>query len=161
MGAPRDTPYNRVMRRTVPEPNTGCLLFTGAIDAKGYGNIRVNQGTRLAHRVVWEGIHGAIGSTELCVCHTCDTPLCVNIEHLFLATRGENNHDARRKGRTCRGERNRDAKLSETDVLAIRSACVDAPRGIQLSLSRQYKVSPTTISRIARGVTWKHLQEKI
>lgn len=52
----------------------------------------------LAHRVAWELVHGPIAD-DLCVLHRCDNRLCVNVEHLFLGTRGDNIRDASVKGR--------------------------------------------------------------
>jgi hypothetical protein len=34
------------------------------------------------------------------VCHRCDTPQCINPDHLFLGTKKENAEDCSRKGRT-------------------------------------------------------------
>lgn len=81
-----------------PEPNTGCWLWVGTIGRNGYGRIR-RDGVRLwAHRFSYERFKGPIPSgTE--ICHTCDTPLCVNPDHLFAGTHTENMRDSVRKGR--------------------------------------------------------------
>lgn len=89
-----------IMNRVEQEPNTGCWLWTGAvIPVSGYGQMRYGKGTpKKAHRVSYEIFVGPIPD-GLYVCHRCDTPLCVNPDHLFLGTAKDNAQDAMRKGR--------------------------------------------------------------
>lgn len=49
-------------------------------------------------RACWEYHYGKIPE-GLFVCHHCDNPRCFNIEHLFLGTPRDNNHDMIKKGR--------------------------------------------------------------
>ena len=81
-----------------PEPNTGCYLWTGADCPKGYGKTNVYGKTQNAHRVVWELANGPIPK-GMYVCHRCDTPACVNPEHLFIGSPSDNQRDRVRKGR--------------------------------------------------------------
>jgi hypothetical protein len=73
---------------------TPCIPWTGAINNHGYGR----RGRRYAHRMAWEEAHGPIPH-GMKVCHHCDTPACVNIEHLFLGTQSDNMRDCAAKGR--------------------------------------------------------------
>lgn len=83
----------------MPEPNSGCHLWTGTVCKHGYGRIyRKGASPVLVHRVAWERVHGPIPA-GLKVCHRCDTPSCVNPDHLFLGTQRDNLRDMYAKGR--------------------------------------------------------------
>lgn len=85
-------------QRTIPEPNTGCLLWTKGADTDGYGKLLFNGKHSRIHRVVYESVHGPIPKGYL-IQHTCDTPACCNIDHLRLGTPLSNMQDKVRKGR--------------------------------------------------------------
>jgi hypothetical protein len=61
-------------------------LWTGAHDADGIGQIRVNGRLTTARRVAWELVHGPLPPrARLSGCP--DEPRCVRVEHLSLAGR--------------------------------------------------------------------------
>lgn len=74
---------------------------------------------RLAHRISWRLFRGEIRNS-LCVLHKCDNTSCVNPDHLFLGTILDNNMDMIRKGRMCRGDKHRQARLTIDKVISIR-----------------------------------------
>lgn len=92
----------RFNQYAVPEPNTGCLLWTGFIDKKGYGKITFNQlnykKTTSPHRLSYETFVSPVPDS-LDVLHSCDTPSYVNPNHLFLGTAKENIQDCINKKR--------------------------------------------------------------
>jgi hypothetical protein len=91
---------------------------------------------------------------ELCVCHTCDNPSCVNPDHLFLGTDADNTADKIAKGRERgpRGEAHARAVLTERDVLTIRRS-----HKTQVELAAEYGVRPPAISKIILRKSWKHI----
>lgn len=79
----------RVLSKYTPEPNTGCWLWTGGLNSKGYGQVWVNGRTRPAHRVIYQITRGPIG-TGLELDHRCRVRWCVNPDHLEQVTSKEN-----------------------------------------------------------------------
>ena len=62
-----------------------------------------------AHRFSWILHNGSLptffeNGDYVCVCHRCDTPLCVRPDHLWLGTMGDNTRDAVAKGRKGSGK---------------------------------------------------------
>jgi hypothetical protein len=93
----------RFFDRLVPGLD-GCLLWPGSKTQFGHGTIKFDGRNILTHRLMWLLVHGEIPE-GLCVLHTCDTPACCTIEHLFLGTRKDNNDDRDSKGR--HGQKNK------------------------------------------------------
>lgn len=81
-------PADALAART--ERRGGCIVWTGALNTGGYGIIRVNGETRMAHRIAWQEVRGAI-PPGLFLDHTCWNRACVNVEHLRIVTRQQNN----------------------------------------------------------------------
>ena len=66
-----------------------CLLWTGARTNNGYGRLGIRGKFFLAHRYAWQAKNGQIPEGKW-IDHTCHNRLCVNVEHLRLATHSEN-----------------------------------------------------------------------
>lgn len=79
---------------------TDCWEWTGGTNNLGYGMIRDGDKMRTAHRVSYEFHNDTTIPKYMCVCHTCDNPLCINPQHLWLGTRKDNMHDMIKKGRS-------------------------------------------------------------
>lgn len=136
---------------------SGCWLWPKRTikTGKGSGYGRLNLlGERLAHRVSYTLYKGEIPEGIL-VCHSCDTPLCINPAHLFLGTNTDNMQDAKNKGRTLIGEKNPQAKLTIDEVIAIREKYASG-NYTQQALADEYGISRPNISMLASGVTWNH-----
>lgn len=135
--------------------NSGCLLWVGSTDRAGYGMFRLDGSTHRAHRAAWY-IHHGVWPTD-CLLHTCDTPACVNVEHLWEGTVADNNADRAAKGRSapCGGADNPAAVLTEQRVSEIRRRLAGAGRGMGRQLAWEYGVSPSTITNIKLGHQWR------
>lgn len=129
-----------------------CWLWTGAKSAAGYGQIRATRErkTLYAHVIAFKRWTGDVPE-GMEVCHTCDVRHCVNPEHLFAGTRGDNLRDMAKKDRHSRGERNAKSKLTDRVVSQIRRS-----EETCRELAKRYGVAHQTISKAARAVTWKH-----
>lgn len=149
--SPVTSVFDRFDAKWTPEPFSGCWLWTAGIVGKGYGHFDSGR----AHRFSWERRYGAIPN-GLMVCHKCDTPSCVNPEHLFLGTALDNVRDCIQKGREAKGEKQGAAKLTESDVILILEL---ANTTGNKALARRFGVSPSAIRFIIQRKTWKHVQE--
>ncbi len=65
----------------MPEPNTGCWIWLGHINKKGYGNVTSGW----AHRVSFTLFRGPIPN-GLEIDHKCRLRCCVNPQHLEAVT---------------------------------------------------------------------------
>ncbi len=77
--------------RFMPEPNSGCWLWTGGVKSDGYGSARTYGARRsvLAHRFMYELLVGPIPD-GLELDHVCRVRSCVNPDHLDIVTHAEN-----------------------------------------------------------------------
>ncbi len=89
--------YDRFEAKYIPEPMSGCWLWTAALSNKGYG-FYFSDGHNFAHRWSYSHFVGPIPE-GLIVRHRCDTPSCVNPDHLELGTQSDNMQDCIKRGR--------------------------------------------------------------
>ena len=134
--------------------SSGCWHWMGAHYGSGYGQF-FDQGKKHgSHRFMWSMLNGDI-PPGMMVCHRCDNRSCVRPDHLFLGTNAQNLRDMAQKGRSCRGTKNRGAKLTPESVLKI---LADHGAGAtEETLAIRYGVSTSQVGRIVRRENWKHL----
>jgi len=147
----------RFFRYVSPEPTSGCWLWSGSTDRRGYGQLRFGRKLRYATHVSLE-LAGRPVSGGLCALHRCDNGNCVNPDHLFVGTQLENIADMRVKGRHVNppravGENNHASKLTNEAVRQIRLARQNG--GNISALARQFGVSVAAACYAARGQTWR------
>lgn len=154
MARPRRDVAERFSECWMPEPFSGCWLWTGHAKETGYGVICWNLRPIRAHRLSWILFRGEIPK-NLHVLHKCDTPSCVNPDHLFLGTHSDNMQDCLSKNRTARGIKSGRAKLSESDVKEIR-LLQEGGMSYRV-IARQFSVDQRTIYDAVNGRNWKYL----
>lgn len=128
--------------------SNGCVIWTGAKRATGYGHKLVNGKYKLVHRAVIELNSGKEIEEGLVVMHLCDNRLCINPEHLQLGTSKENTQDAIAKGRKDNKHQqvSRSYKLNSVQVREIHEK---RSRGATYTiLAKEYEVSRDTIKRV-------------
>jgi hypothetical protein len=128
-----------------------CWIWLRSTDGSGYGRFFFEGRRMQAHRVSF-GIAKHLNE-ELQVLHNCDVPRCVNPEHLYQGTHADNMRDtAIRHRRDNRGVKNPRAKLTEQQVLYIRSS------GKSLrTLAEELGIGTSTVWSAKTGPNWAHL----
>lgn len=143
----------RFERSYMPEPNSGCWLWTEEISGSwGYGRFHLSGIRVQAHRFSYEMNFGKIPE-GLVVCHRCDVPVCVNPDHLFIVTQKDNMRDRQAKGKYATAEKHHAAKLTTERAREIKDALSGGES--KKSLARKHGVSPKTIHNISTGLIWK------
>ncbi len=132
--------------------NDDCWLWVGALRQTKksrklhYGSFKIGGRAGknyLVHRVSYAIAKGEPGQKE--VCHSCDTPLCVNPSHLWTGTQDDNLRD--------RDEKNHHYKiLTIEQVREIFTSCETHHR-----LGNRYGVSQGTIYDLKTGRTWSRV----
>lgn len=92
------SPAERIEMFSIPEPNSGCVLWFGSIDRFGYGQTSINGKVRRATHLALE-LDGRPVPAGMCACHRCDNPGCINADHLFIGSQSDNLADMRAKNR--------------------------------------------------------------
>ena len=126
---------------------TPCWIWRWATDRRGYAQASDNK-TALK---VGRALLGILGTDDIQM-HICDNPPCVNPSHLRVGTHADNAADRDSKKRTAARARNGGAKLTESDVVRIRSLI--AAGETYASVASLYPVSVCQIGRIGRGECW-------
>lgn len=138
-----------ILNVTTPE---ACWNTTQSTDGCGYGQIRVNGPKKKIHKLVFSLFYPDV--EHKVVRHMCNNPACANPAHLRGGTQKDNAMDRKLSGRegNHKGTANGRAKITEADVLEIRSSLLSVKQ-----LAEQYGVSRTVIYYIKKRQSWKHI----
>lgn len=97
--------------------------------------------------------------------HKCDTPTCVNPDHLEIGTQQQNMDDMVGRGRTgnrgkhgrhARGEAQGNAKLTGEQAAKIFLA-----QGLYHEIGEIYGVTKHTVFRIKKRRIWRHVTDPL
>ena len=148
-------PVERLWERS--EWRGDCLIYTAGRESRS-GHVMMGYNGRYqgVHRIAWACIHGPI-PPGVVIRHSCDTPRCINEEHLLDGTVADNNRDRDERGRhvALNGSSNGYARLTEPDIPLIRQRL--AAGESQRSVAAVFNVSQHTIWRIHTGRGWRHV----
>ena len=151
-GQKRKDPSTRFWNKV--KKGSGCWEWTGFCNPYGRFNLGGRYGKIVsAHRFAWTIIHGEVPISKI-VCHTCDNPKCVKLEHLVLGTHKYNTQDALSKGRMAVGEKAGRSKLKDSDVVSIRKDIRSYRK-----IAADYAISGSCVGQIKTGKRWKHIPE--
>ena len=139
----------RLLGRTRAIPETGCLEWTGTPSGNGYAYVRLNGESQLVHRAVFKLAIGPI-PTGMVIRHACDTPLCVNPDHLSIGTQAENMADMVERGRQ-RGPRVPLSPAQQAEIVAAVALYRSGKLGYtHAAIVAGWGVSVTTVKRLDR-----------
>lgn len=159
MGRPTSAPKGApqaFIEEAVKHVGDDCLLWPYGRDTGGYGSINLpNRKKANAHRLICTRVHGEPPTAEHQAAHICGVRACCNPSHLRWATVAENQADRLIHGTDHRGEKHHQAKLTESDVLEIRTLLDEETIS---QVARRYGVHIATISAIKHRKIWPWLE---
>lgn len=131
-----------------------CWPYLGHLLPTGHGQFCTNRRRTSAHRFALS-LYQDVPKSAI-VCHTCDNPSCVNPKHLYAGSYSDNAQDSIRAKRFYRpdnsGQRHGMAKLTEADVIKIRSLPISSGKA-----AKSFGVSRSTICAIRNRSSWRHV----
>lgn len=145
---------DRLEKRSAPA-SSGCILWTGGMDRKGYGFLRIGKRATRPHRVAFLISGGVLTEDRNWVLHSCHVPACINPDHLHAGNHKENEEEKVLADRQARGQKIGNSRLSPEKAAMIRDQFATGIRTIQ-SIATEHGVARQTISAVISGRTWKH-----
>lgn len=139
-----------------PELKSDCwICISHAKESNGYPMIHRNGKHYSLHRYAYERYYKKEIPEGMCICHKCDTPACINPDHLFLGTVQDNVRDMIKKGRDNYRE---GSKRLLTDKQALEIFKSNEPGRV---LVNKYNVNIAVISNIRRRRNYREVTTNI
>lgn len=141
----------RFLAKCLPTTN-GCIMWTGAKDKDGYGKFQLNAGGSQrhvrAHRFAFFLAHGQWPSRL--ALHACDTPACVNANHIANGTQSENLEQCASRGR-------RKSIQLTPDMVRVVRARHQAGESVTV-IAAEIGISRNTLFAVVHRRTWRHVK---
>lgn len=145
----------RFWAKVAPGAADDCWLWIGARRPTGYGKIKAEgrfwQSTHMA--LILDGRPPPPPPNNFAL-HSCNTPRCCNPAHLHWGSHQTNMNEMASQSRGAIGSRHGMAKLTESDVRAIRASDAHI-----LDTAARFGVTPSMIRNIRAGRSWKHVTQ--
>ena len=118
-----------------------CWIWQAVPHKSGYATIggQWSMGENYAHRLSYRVFKDEISENKF-VCHTCDNPMCVKPDHLWLGSPSDNSIDAAKKDRLK-------IKLDIKQVEEIRDLLKCGIHS-QYEIANLYDINQSNVSRI-------------
>jgi len=142
----------------IGENENDCWRWLASKKKLGYGEFNFKNKKILAHRFSYEYHNNCQIKDKMLILHNCDNPECTNPKHLREGTHKENNKDMmlRNRQHNCKGEECYLSKLTEQQVIEIRSRYANEDTS-KRKLAKEYNVSAFAIGSIINRKTWKFI----
>lgn len=147
----------QLLSRSNLNPETGCRIWNGSKNKRGYGRLGVDNKLVQAHRYSYELSNGKIPD-GLYVTHKCDTPACIEPTHLSVGSQQDNMDEMVQRCRSLhrKGSKNPKHTLIESDIPKIRALRVSGMT--YQSIASIFNVQLPTIWKVTSGKTWVHVK---
>ncbi len=132
-----------------------CVEWPYSINKNGYGKVKYKGKRTYVHRLALMLVVGEGPEDKPLALHKpaiCHNPNCFNPRHLYWGSYKDNNADTILDGTSTRGERSGASKLTEAQVLEIRT-----DTRVHRVIAEQYGVSDRTVSFIKNRKIWNHI----
>lgn len=133
------------------EKTDSCWLWKAAKSKSGYGVFSLNRKWMRAHRASYTIYKGPIPD-GLLVLHSCDTPDCVNPDHLSLGTPKKNMDEMRERGRERKRKGNDHPCCKITDEQAQEIRELRKQKVPAKEIAKKFNISFEYVYQIAKGL---------
>jgi len=140
-----------------------CWIWQWA-STQGYGLCNNEHGLQVpATHVALKLYRDITVPKGMFACHTCDVPMCVNPDHLYVGTAKDNMDDRRERtaNRGAPGEKNRAAVLTEDEVIQIFTAYRDRTSNLAQLYEAFPHVGPSGIRKVVYRERWRHVTDSL
>ena len=148
------------LRDHVDHSGSECLMWPFAQNTGGYCRVTIKSKIHVASRVMCELRNGPPPTESHQAAHSCGkgSDGCLNPNHLYWATRSENEADKVEHQTSNRGARQGLSKLNAVDVLGIRLLCRSR---MQKEVAAEFGVTRSAVCAIVRRKNWGWINDDV